>query len=441
MVRRTASRRPILSASLVVWTACCAVRFLAPPPAFVPGGAARPNGARAPLRGMLDDRLSQSDRRRMWQEGLDVAFLKVDSSITERFAGLRQVLLSPGEVAGSLREAALAISSNKLSVGSAKALDALFPPGTQGRADLEGMLAVARQVPEIMGDVIDRSFAIVPELSQVNTSAVAPDLDEVREHLKELLTPEGLSEGMVRTVAGVANGITGMANTAVDSLRPLPKGLQEPAYEVYDRGDGFEVRRYQGYVLAKRKTSLHPASHELSSADPFTSLAVHLLSGPEGPSLNMSLPMRMEYKLRHQEPLSAAFVLPPGTEVANFQDSGVELVQVPEQLVAIRSFPGIATAAEVRRQFEQLVQSFSEEGIYSPLEAGAFCVLQYNPPYTIPWRRRNEIAVEVAYNKNNADRVARAKAAAAAAAEAFAQARDEAEGVVEIMLDAEVIGD
>jgi len=48
------------------------------------------------------------------------------------------------------------------------------------------------------------------------------------------------------------------------------------------------------------------------------------------------------------------------------------------------------------------MESLQQTQIYEPWSPSVFSVIQYNPPYTIPWRRRNEIAVEVTYNAANA---------------------------------------
>ena len=89
------------------------------------------------------------------------------------------------------------------------------------------------------------------------------------------------------------------------------------------------------------------------------------------------------------------------------------LAQVPTRLVVVKQFPGIVTDEEVERQRKALVAAFenadndqedevealSDErfggGRLRIADPSSVSVLQYNAPYTIPWRRRNEIALIV----------------------------------------------
>ena len=61
-------------------------------------------------------------------------------------------------------------------------------------------------------------------------------------------------------------------------------------------------------------------------------------------------------------------------------------------------FTGFATEGEVERQKDALMSSLAIDGIEIDVEHGSIVphvVLQYNPPYTIPILRRNEIGIPV----------------------------------------------
>lgn len=293
-------------------------------------------------------------------------------------AGVRDLFFNPGAVLSSVTDAVSHVADEGLGGGPAKALDAILPPGTLARSDLEGVMALIRQVPEVMGDLYRSGAIAIPE--------EAPNADEgftrVREKLTEALSPEGIAS---------------IADSAVDGLRKTPKMLQEPGYEVMSKHKGYEVRRYRRFTLATRTAGFSPADG-LSVANPLSAMTVHLTNS-RNMNMTMYAPVLIRYHIRELEPMSVSFMVPPGTKVA---EDDMELVQVPERVLAVRQFPGIATSDEVRRQYEMLCASLEETQIFEPYKQGFFAVLQYNPPFTIPWRRRNEIAIEVVHNAANA---------------------------------------
>ena len=62
-------------------------------------------------------------------------------------------------------------------------------------------------------------------------------------------------------------------------------------------------------------------------------------------------------------------------------------------MVATRSFPGYATEKEVARQRALLEDALLADGFaYDNL---SFKALQFNPPQTLPWVRRNEVSLQI----------------------------------------------
>lgn len=49
----------------------------------------------------------------------------------------------------------------------------------------------------------------------------------------------------------------------------------------------------------------------------------------------------------------------------------------------------------MQRQLLRLLSALDRDGIAVP-DASSYRILQYNPPYTLPWLRRNELLVAVA---------------------------------------------
>ena len=66
-----------------------------------------------------------------------------------------------------------------------------------------------------------------------------------------------------------------------------------------------------------------------------------------------------------------------------------------DRFVAAKPFAGLVTDEEVSRQKVALLEALMADGTYTPVDDEQVSVLQYNSPFTIPWRRRNEVAIVV----------------------------------------------
>jgi hypothetical protein len=75
-------------------------------------------------------------------------------------------------------------------------------------------------------------------------------------------------------------------------------------------------------------------------------------------------------------------------------DDEVRLVTVPGETVAVLRFSGDRGARAVAARTDELLQTLSDHGIDIIGNAAAWF---YDPPWTLPFRRRNEIAMPVGY--------------------------------------------
>ena len=70
----------------------------------------------------------------------------------------------------------------------------------------------------------------------------------------------------------------------------------------------------------------------------------------------------------------------------------VRLDEIPGRTVAVIRFSGWATEGKVKRMRKKLNQVMAKHGIAA---SGDWSLNQYNPPWTPPFLRRNEIWVEI----------------------------------------------
>ena len=81
-----------------------------------------------------------------------------------------------------------------------------------------------------------------------------------------------------------------------------------------------------------------------------------------------------------------------------YEAGAVQIVDIPPARLAVRRFTGFVTEGEVARQKDALLIELEMDGIELDVPHGAVVphvIFQYNPPYTIPMVRRNEIAIPV----------------------------------------------
>lgn len=330
----------------------------------------------------METRVKRAKQANSWQSRLDKALLDVDAGPQARIR-LLQRALKDNALQEDVKLAAEEIREKGMGKGHVLALDLLFPTGTTARADLEGLMALRKQVPELLAAQSQQQPPSRAQLQELLAAAPPPDPlfgFKIAGELAGLATDQAKRQAVL--------------DEAKNALRATPKGLEAPRYRVVRAWAGGELREYNAYSVAKTNMS--------SIADGgagFQTLANYLFGGNEqGEAMAMTMPVEIS---TDGAEASMAFVLPranSGSPPAP-KTEDVRIEQVEAGLVAVRSFGGIVTDEEAARQRAALLDSIAADGGIAPLrdDEGAISssVLQYNAPYTVPWRRRNEIAIVV----------------------------------------------
>lgn len=92
---------------------------------------------------------------------------------------------------------------------------------------------------------------------------------------------------------------------------------------------------------------------------------------------------------------SMAFVMPEGMTMETAPeplDPQVVLEEVPGRLVAVLRFSGRWTERAFDRRSRELLEALGKAGLRT---RGSVFSMVYNPPFTPPFLRRNEVAVEL----------------------------------------------
>ena len=114
-----------------------------------------------------------------------------------------------------------------------------------------------------------------------------------------------------------------------------------------------------------------------------------------GESISMTTPVRSEATETDAESVRMAFYLPADYSLETAPeptDADVRLVTESQKTVAVDQFSWYAPEWRVKRRTRELLSTLEREDI-EPI--GDPYLLRYNDPWTPPFMRRNEVAVEV----------------------------------------------
>jgi hypothetical protein len=192
------------------------------------------------------------------------------------------------------------------------------------------------------------------------------------------------------------------------SLVGIRSGYEQPAYEVADRVEpGVEIRRY-GPRLAAEAT-VEAADAEAGRNAAFRLLAGYIFGANRAKGeIAMTAPVEVQSgsrKIAMTSPVETAstgggrytmrFFLPAQLTLATAPeptDSRVRLLEVPGQTLAVLRFTGSRGDERVAAQSGALLRALGGSAWQPAGEPFAFF---YDPPWTLPFLRRNEVAVAV----------------------------------------------
>jgi hypothetical protein len=185
-------------------------------------------------------------------------------------------------------------------------------------------------------------------------------------------------------------------------------GTEEPPHSSERLGEGIELRRYQSRIAAETTVR---AAEEQARSEGFRRLAGYIFGGNQGSSrIAMTAPVSQAAtagsKIAMTAPVSRSgddesgwvirFFMPSKWTMATLPeptDPRVRLVEVPAETVAVLRFTGDRSKAAVAARAAELRDALRHKGIEIAGESVAWF---YDPPWTVPFRRRNEVAVPIA---------------------------------------------
>lgn len=184
----------------------------------------------------------------------------------------------------------------------------------------------------------------------------------------------------------------------------LMSQVEEPHYKVIDSSDNIEVREYDPIVIAEVEVS---GNRKEAVNEGFKILADYIF-GNNLPSskIEMTAPVTLKKseKLSMTAPVmqqssgdnwQVRFVMPAGYTLDTLpkpNTSRIKLISIPSQRFAVIRFSGFAKDKAIEQQTKELQDYISVHNLKTDeVPILAF----YNPPWTLPFLRRNEIMFKI----------------------------------------------
>jgi hypothetical protein len=202
-------------------------------------------------------------------------------------------------------------------------------------------------------------------------------------------------------IAGITTSVAA-AGLLIFGTGATSRNIEEPAYEVVETRGDFEIRAYAPRLVATTEVE---GSARASSNRGFRILADYIfgnnasrteiaMTAPVGqqPSEEIAMTAPVE-----QRPSGAkwviTFTMPSKYSLESLPrplDARVEIRKLPAQRFAAIRFNGAPDAATVDRRKLAFARKLGDAGL---VIAGEAIYARYDPPWTIPFLRRNEILI------------------------------------------------
>lgn len=191
------------------------------------------------------------------------------------------------------------------------------------------------------------------------------------------------------------------------SVFGLRFAYEEPPYRVVERVAAVEIRAYGPRLAAEATLPAGPRARD----EAFGLLAGYIFGANRGAAgserIAMTTPVESApSRIAMTTPVEAAaaeggwrmrFFLPSGLTLATAPrplDARVRILEGPGETLAVLGFSGVASRGRIDAEGAALLQAL-ERCPWRPVGSAVPAFLGYDPPFTLPPLRRNEVAVAV----------------------------------------------
>ncbi len=198
--------------------------------------------------------------------------------------------------------------------------------------------------------------------------------------------------------------------------------IEEPRYDVRLSQAPFELRHYAPVLIAQTivegdmdaasnkgfrliadfifgnnvATGQEPSAQAIAKQAAKIAMTAPVTVEPQSSKIAMTAPVTLEPQLGQTQHWRVHFVMPSQYTLANIpkpNNSAVTLRELPSKFVVVHRYSGLNTVARVQEKIEETLAWAKQQSLKV---VGTPQLSRYDPPWTLPMFRRNEIMVEVA---------------------------------------------
>lgn len=218
---------------------------------------------------------------------------------------------------------------------------------------------------------------------------------------------------MLHRAVATAAGAFMLAGCSVVGIR---SGYEQPAFTVVDRiADNVEIRSYPSRLTAEATVDAEDGRSDRNQAfrllfdyisganrsQSEVAMTVPVEVTSTGETIAMTVPVETEASASGYATMR--FFLPSNYTLANAPkptDARVQIIELPSTTEAALRFSGLGGETKVKEKIAQLREALDGSDW---MLAGEATTLFYDPPWTLPFFRRNEIAIPVERKSASAD--------------------------------------
>ncbi|XP_020581535.1 heme-binding-like protein At3g10130, chloroplastic [Phalaenopsis equestris] len=197
-----------------------------------------------------------------------------------------------------------------------------------------------------------------------------------------------------------------------EALMAVPD-LETISFRLVKQTDQYVIREVEPYHVAETTIPGKDGFNFSGASQAFNALAAYLFGkNTSNKQMEMTTPVytrkvrsdgeRMDMTApvitkQSGEKWQMSFVMPRknGTNLPLPKDPSVTIKVVPGKTVAVSAFSGFLTDEDVKRRESKLRDALKNDFEFQVKRGAMVEIAQYNPPFTLPFTRRNEISLEV----------------------------------------------